>query len=486
MASLLVIDDEPSILHAFRRVFDQPEITVCTASTGREGIELFQRHRPDAVILDVRLPDMSGMDVFQTCRAIDPKVPVILITGHGSAEMAITAMQQGAFDYLFKPLELDEVRQLVDRALKVRRAMSVPALTAEETVDGEDGADLLIGRCPAMLQVYRDIGRVAAQDVTVLIRGESGTGKELVARAIYHHSHRADGPFLAVNCAAIPEGLLESELFGHERGAFTGADHRRIGKVEQCRGGTLFLDEIGDMPPLLQAKLLRFLQEQEFQRVGGNETLKADVRVLAATNRNLEQMVEDGLFRKDLYYRLSVYTITLPPLRERADDINLLVEHMVKRFSRELKTKATLVPADTMNLLRAYSWPGNVRELESVLKQALLTSSGHVLLPEFLPEQLRGQWAAQETFPDLKAFLMDRIRRGCTDLYALTIAAVDRQIISTVLEHTRGNKLQSARLLGITRTTLRKKMRALGLEAGGTTAEQDLDWPDSDHPVDSP
>ncbi|HID23021.1 MAG TPA: sigma-54-dependent Fis family transcriptional regulator, partial [Planctomycetaceae bacterium] len=314
---------------------------------------------------------------------------------------------------------------------------------------------------------YRDIGRVAAQDVTVLIRGESGTGKELVARAIYHHSHRADGPFLAVNCAAIPEGLLESELFGYERGAFTGADRQRIGKVEQCRGGTLFLDEIGDMPPLLQAKLLRFLQEQEFQRVGGNETLKADVRVLAATNRDLEQMVEDGLFRKDLYYRLSVYTITLPPLRERADDINLLVEHMIKKFSREMKTKAVLVPADTMNLLRTYSWPGNVRELESVLKQALLTSSGHVLLPEFLPEQLRGQWAAQETFPDLKAFLTDCIRRGCTDLYALAIAAVDRQIISTVLEHTRGNKLHSARLLGITRTTLRKKCEPWGWKRVG-------------------
>jgi len=464
MPSLLVVDDEPTILHAFQRAFQKSGMQILTASTGSEGIAEFDRTRPDVMLLDVNLPDMSGMDAFQKCHALDPKVPIVFITGHGSTEMAINAMQLGAFDYLFKPLELDEVRALVDRALKISRAMRVRAVTADEVDTDDHPADILIGRCALMMEVYRDIGHVAAQDVTVLIQGESGTGKELVARAIYHHGHRSAGPFLAVNCAAIPETLLESELFGHEKGAFTGAECRRIGKVEQCRGGTLFLDEIGDMTPLLQAKLLRFLQEREFERVGSNESLHADVRVLAATNRDLEQMVSTGEFRKDLYYRLGVFTITLPPLRQRKEDVRLLVEHFLKRFNQELDKRMTLVATDTWKLLGNYEWPGNVRELESVLKQALLSGSGSVLLPDFLPKTLWNGPVQTQDFSELTAFISARIQSGSTDLYAETFSAVERQLIQTVLEHTGHNKLQSAKLLGITRTTLRKKMKAFGLD----------------------
>ena len=268
--------------------------------------------------------------------------------------------------------------------------MRVPAVIPEGGEAKED-ADALLGRCPAMQEVYKAIGRVAPQDVTVLILGESGTGKELVARAIYHYSSRAKGPFLAINCAAIPETLLESELFGHEKGAFTGADRKRIGKFEQCHGGTLFLDEIGDMTPLTQTKILRVLQEQEFERVGGNEPIKADVRVIAATNRDLEKMVAEGTFRGDLYYRLNVFTIKLPPLRERGDDLPLLAEHFVRRFGRELKKDVRGIAPEAMELLRRYPWPGNVRELQSVIKQALLQATGPVLLPEFLPAAVRGQ-----------------------------------------------------------------------------------------------
>ena len=302
-----------------------------------------------------------------------------------TADAAIEAMKQGAYDYLFKPLDLHQLRRVVGEALEVARRMREPAVVAETAPDPDvDGA--IVGSCPAMREVYKAIGRVAAQNVPVLITGESGTGKELVARAIYQHGPRAKAPFLALNCAAIPENLLESELFGHEKGAFTGADRRRIGKFEQCNGGTLFLDEIGDMPLALQAKILRLLQEQTFERVGGNETIRTDVRLIAATHRDLKAWSAEGKFRPDLYYRLGVFTIHLPPLRERGDDLPLLVQHYLRRFSRELGREVREVAPEALERLRSYSWPGNIRELQSVLKQALLQASGTVLLPAFLPE----------------------------------------------------------------------------------------------------
>jgi DNA-binding NtrC family response regulator len=342
----------------------------------------------------------------------------------------------------------------------------VPAVTEDEPV--QEPADVLVGRCAAMQDVYKAIGRVAPQDVTVLIRGETGTGKELVARAIYHYSRRAAAPFLAINCAAIPETLLESELFGHERGAFTGAERKRIGKFEQCSGGTLFLDEIGDMTPLTQAKILRVLQAQQFERVGGNETIQTDVRIIAATNRDLEHLIAADLFRSDLYYRLSVFPIVLPPLRERGDDLPLLVNHFLKQLGPELGKEVQEVAHETLDVLRQYPWPGNVRELQSLLKQALLHATGPVLLPDFLPAALRLPKDSQPSgpdmpFPDWERFLTDRLHAGSTELYAEALTAMERQLLTLVLRHTGGNQLQAAQILGITRNSLRHKLRVLGI-----------------------
>jgi two-component system nitrogen regulation response regulator GlnG len=329
--------------------------------------------------------------------------------------------------------------------------------------------------------VYKAIGRVAAQDVPVLITGESGTGKELVARAVYQHGPRAEAPFLALNCAAIPETLLESELFGHEKGAFTGADRRRIGKFEQCHGGTIFLDEIGDMPLALQAKILRLLQEQAFERVGGNETIRTDVRLIAATHRDLKVWSGEAKFRPDLYYRLGVFTIHLPPLRERGDDLPLLVQHYLRRFSRELGREVRQVAPEALERLRAYSWPGNIRELQSVLKQALLQASGTVLLPTFLPEPLGGATVAAPPLPravepGVETFVISqRVGSDLRDLYAETHRQVDRLLLPRVLDYTRGNLQQAALLLGIARQTLRQKLRNLSLSLRCTVVGEEDD-----------
>src|SRR5437660_533863 len=329
------------------------------------------------------------MEIYQQLRQIDARIPVIFVTLAKSADAAIEAMKHGAYDYLFKPLDLHQLRRVVGEALEVARRMREPAVVAETLPDADvEGA--IIGGCPAMREVYKAIGRVAGQDVPVLITGATGTGKELVARALYQHSTRAKAPFLALNCAAIPDNLLESELFGHEKGAFTGADRKRIGKFEQVSGGTLFLDEVGDMPLALQAKMLRVLQDQSFERVGGNETIRTDVRLIAATHRDLKAWSAGGKFRPDLYYRLGVFTIHLPPLRERGDDLPRLIHHYVRRFNRELGREVQEVAPEALQRLRGYPWPGNIRELQSVLKQALLQASGAVLLPAFLPEPLGG------------------------------------------------------------------------------------------------
>jgi nitrogen regulation protein NR(I) len=481
--SLLVIDDEAPLLHAFRRFFQEPEVRLLTALTAAEGLRLAAEHRPDAVIVDLNLPDLSGLETFRRIRELDARIPVIIMTGHGTSQTAIEAMKQGAYDYVIKPRGLAELRELVAGAFQVSRAMRVPAVTAEEAAPAE--ADVIIGRSPQMQEVYKAIGRVAPQDVTVLITGESGTGKELVARALYQHSRRAGGPFLAINCAAIPEALLESELFGHEKGAFTGADRQRIGKFEQCSGGTLFLDEVGDMSPLTQVKLLRVLQGQAFERVGGSEPIRADVRLIAATNRDLEKMVAEGQFRGDLYYRLSVFGVHLPPLRERADDLPLLVEHFLKRFSRELDKEATRAHPEALDLLRRHNWPGNLRELQSVLKQALLRARGPVLLPDFLPVALlkggeKSAGPAPSAYPGLDVFLQERLAAGSTNLYSEVTDMVDRHLLSRVLAHTGGNQLRAARILGVTRGTLRTKLRALGLLADRAAwSETDQGQPDS-------
>ena len=466
MPKLLVVDDEPSILHFFRRAFTGPDVALLTAASAAEGLAAVERDRPDVVVLDIDLAGESGLDLFRRVHRVDPKIPVVFITGHGTADTAIEAMQLGAYEYLLKPLELDHLTELIGRAFEISRLMRVPA-TIPEAGAVEGAADAMIGRCPAMQAVYKAVGRVAPQDVTVLVLGESGTGKELVARAVYHYSRRANGPFLAINCAAIPENLLESELFGHEKGAFTGADRKRIGKFEQCNGGTIFLDEIGDMTPLTQTKILRVLQGQEFERVGGNEPIKADVRVVAATNRELEKMVAEGTFRADLYYRLNVYTIRLPALRDRGDDLPLLVEHFVRRYARELAKEARGVSPEAMEVLRRYPWPGNVRELQSVVKQTLLQMTGPIVLPEFLPAAVRrrenGTAESAFDYGGLTAYVEDQLQAGTTRLYADYQALTDRHLLTLVLRHAGGNLSRAALTLGITRATLRSKLAALGI-----------------------
>ena len=479
MAQLLLIDDDQAVIpEQVREAF--PHYRVEVAGTGALGLERLRSQPPDVILLDLRLPDQSGLDVYQQIRQIDARIPVIFITLAKSADAAIEAMKQGAYDYLFKPLDLNQLRRVVGEALDVARRMRVPAVLAEAAPDA-DVEGVIIGSCPVMREVYKAIGRVAGQDVPVLITGESGTGKELVARAIYQHGPRAKAPFLALNCAAIPENLVESELFGHEKGAFTGADRRRIGKFEQVNGGTLFLDEIGDMALGLQGKMLRLLQEQSFERVGGTETIRTDVRLIAATHRDLKAWSEEGKFRPDLYYRLSVITIHLPPLRERGDDLPLLMRYYLRRLSTELGREVQDVAPEVLEQLRSYSWPGNIRELQSVLKRALLRARGTVLLPAFLPDLPGGTENSTGAAPmspdhDLQAFIRQRLGPDAQDVYAVVHRQVDRLLLPLVLEFTRGNQNQAARLLGVARQTLRQKLRDLGLHVthGVEAAEGEL------------
>ncbi len=474
MPTLLVIDDEPVILHAFERAFANQGITLLTAETAAQGEELFKSGKPDAVVLDLKLPDKSGLECFKVLKEIDARVPVIFITGHGTVETAIEATKLGAYDYLFKPLELDELQDLVNRAFHLSHMARVhPALpgtkgagTAEAGTTEEPESDAIIGRCPAMKDVYTAVGRVADQDITVLILGESGTGKELIAQAVYHHSSRANKPFQTINCAAIPESLLESELFGHERGAFTGAERQRIGKFEQANHGTLFLDEVGDMSPITQAKFLRVLQNQSFERVGGNHSIQVDVRVIAATNQNLKQLVADGLFRADLYFRLSVVTIELPPLRERGKDIELLTEFFIKKYSNKLGKSIEKISPEAIEKLADYNWLGNVRELESVIKQSLLKSRGSILLPEFIPNLVTEDADSKLVFSGnigLSEYVTEQIQTGTNDLYSDVISKAEKELILLVLTHTHGNQLQAAKILGISRVTLRSKIRSLNI-----------------------
>ncbi len=482
MAHLLVIDDDPVLIpEQVRQAFPSPSYRVVVANTGAGGLAHVRADPPDVTLLDLRLPDQSGLEVYQEIRRIDARIPVIFVTMAKTADTAIEAMKQGAYDYLFKPLDLHKLRRVVGEAVEVARRMREPAVLADTATDPDvDGA--IVGSCPAMREVYKDIGRVAAQDVPVLITGESGTGKELVARAIYQHGPRAKASFLALNCAAIPEQLLESELFGHEKGAFTGADRRRIGKFEQCHGGTLFLDEIGDMPLALQAKILRLLQEQSFERVGGNETVRTDVRLIAATHRDLTAWSAEGKFRPDLYYRLSVFTIHLPPLRERGDDLPMLVQHYLRRFSRELGREVREVAPEALERLRNYPWPGNIRELQSVLKQALLQANGTVLLPAFLRELSGGPSESGPVTPPgadlgLEVFIRHHLGPDAQDLYADTHRHLDRLLLPRVLEYTSGNQHQAARLLGIARQTLRQKLRDLGLHVTHSVDANNDDQP---------
>ncbi len=470
---LLVVDDDPLILRCMQLCLPEPDYNVLTAGTAEAGLRLFQEQQVDAVLCDIQLPDRCGLAAAADMRELDPRTPVILITGHGTAETAITAMSNGAFDYVTKPFEPDEILPLIESALETSRMAKQPALLPSDTIahsNATNNVDRVLGNCDAMVEVFRSIGRVASRDVAVLILGETGTGKEVVARAIYQHSKRYPQIFHAINCAAIPENLLESELFGHEKGAFTGADQRRVGKFEICNKGTLFLDEIGDMSPVMQTKLLRVLQEKQFERVGGSKTIESDVRIIAATNRSLESAIADGTFRSDLFYRLNEYTIELPPLRKRGSDIQIMVEHFFHLFSRRLEKEFVSIAPETMKRLCAHHWPGNVRELQGVIKQTLLKASGPVIVPAFLPAFL--QDGVEETKPFEKpcawegGFLaeVDRLIDSGSHLINDEIAdRIDWLLFSRVLDATGGNLSEASSRLGISRPTLRNRLKQLNM-----------------------
>jgi DNA-binding NtrC family response regulator len=464
MARLLVIDDEPNVLYSIKKRLQSLKLEIATARTGRQGIELTREFRPDAVILDVRLTDMSGMDVFDRIREIDARLPVLIITAYAATDTAIEAMKRGAFEYLLKPVDFNQLREVVQRALELSRFRHVPAVFGDQ--DPAPDAEQIVGRSPAMHAVYKAIGRVAPRDVPVLIVGESGTGKELVARALFHHSSRTALPFLALNCAAIPETLLESSLFGHERGSFTGADRRQVGKFEQAHGGTLFLDEIADMSLAAQAKVLRLLQEQRFERVGGAETIQTDVRLIAATNKDLDAEVAVGRFRQDLLYRLNVFTIHVPPLRERRDDIPLLIDHYLPHFNSSLRRSIHSIADDAQQCLLAYDWPGNVRQLQSVLKYAMVQAPGDLLTLDCLPENLRSSTSARPALAEvcmagLAEFTDGLLRAGELEIYKRVCLEMDRVVLDAVLRHVKGNQVKASELLGISRTTLRAKLGLL-------------------------
>jgi two-component system nitrogen regulation response regulator GlnG len=480
---VLVIDDDRSIQRLVSGALQDTDWEIFSAVTQEEALAHLRNSPPDAVLLDLLLPEVHGIDLFRKIRDFDARLPVVFITAHGDSDSAIEAIKGGAYDYLTKPLSVDTVRNCLDRAWQMRRLMTTPVevpTLSEVSVD----SDAIVGRSSQMLEVYKAIGRVAEQDVAVLVLGESGTGKELIARAIYQHSRRAKGPFLAVNCGAIHETLLESELFGHEKGSFTGADQRRIGKFEHCSGGSIFLDEVGDMSPVVQVKLLRVLQQQQFERVGGNTTITVDTRVIAATNRDLDEQVASGQFREDLLYRLNGFTIRIPPLREREGDVPLLVEHAIARYAPSMGKSVVGISSSAMDILEAYHWPGNVRELHSIVRQAILQTTGPIIMPEFLPAEVTGLRSTRsgeyrdkgaDEGADFTRFVRQRLEAGSTSLYAEGIERLERQLLPAVLEHTNGNQSVAARILGITRGSLRNKLRALGITVSQVVSTADED-----------
>jgi two-component system, NtrC family, nitrogen regulation response regulator GlnG len=468
MARVLVADDEESICVVISTALTQSGHEVETVGTGGDAIAALIGGDFDVAILDVRLPDMSGLDVLARIREVNPSATIIVITAQNTMSNAIEAMKRGAFNYLTKPFDLDEVRALVARASEMHELTRTVGRIRTEVGERYEPGVTLVGTSTAMQEIFKTIGRVAKSDATVLIRGESGTGKELIARAIHSHSSRWSGPFVALNCSAIPRDLLESELFGHERGAFTGASERRLGRFETAAGGTLFLDEIGDMPVELQVKLLRVLQEREFSRVGSTQGLKANVRIIAATNQNLEIAVREGRFREDLFFRLNVVPIVVPPLRERRGDIPELIRHFLAKINLEMGTDITGIAPEAEELLVRHPWPGNVRELENCLLRAAVLAPGRTLTAVDLslseatpPPPLSGSLA--ETLQLAVAALVDDPNRPATDLHAAVIAAVERPLIQKVLEITGGNQLRAADLLGINRNTLRKKITMLDI-----------------------
>jgi nitrogen regulation protein NR(I) len=467
VGAILIVDDDPQLRQSFEKLLLEEGHGVRTAPSGEVALAMIQAGMPDLVIMDVRLPGMTGLETFVAIRRIEPKLPVIIMTAFGTTETAIEATKMGAFDYVLKPFEIPDMLALIQQALEAGRFMRS---RVELNVGPERAtAEALIGRSRAMQEVYKSIGRVAPTDATVLIRGESGTGKELVARALYQHSLRAERPFLIINCVAIPETLLESELFGYEKGAFTGAVNRRVGKIEQANGGTVFLDEIGDMPFSIQSKILRLLQEKSIERLGGREPIPVDVRVIAATNRDLERALSDGRFREDLYYRLKVVTIWLPPLRERAGDIPLLANYFLARFAAEMDIGNPGIAEEAVGVLGSHAWPGNVRELANTLQKALIFSRGCPCSAEDVAQAITGEKGArglseEDAGQAIRTWVRGAIASGPGE--GLFESLADRfasVLIGEALNLTGGNRTRAAKILGLSRPTLQSKIEKYGL-----------------------
>ena len=468
-ARILVADDEASIRFVLRESLEAEGHEVDEVEDGDRALELLTSGSYDLAFLDIRMPGLSGLELLESLRTLGSETAAVIITAENTMENAVEAMKRGALDYLVKPFSIAEVAALAEKTLSTRALQrEVRHLRREVGRKQVPGGERLVGKSAALLDVFKIVGKVAGRNVSVLITGESGTGKELVARAIHQASARADRPFVAVNSAAIPRELLESELFGHERGAFTGAVEARLGRFREAHGGTIFLDEIGDMPPELQAKLLRVVQSGELVSVGGRKPEMVDVRILAATHRDLDVAMREGSFREDLLYRLRVVPIHLPPLRERRDDIPILAEHFVTRYASELVGGQRFLAQETIQLLGQYDWPGNVRELENAIKRALVLSSGEVLSGEdfsFLSDGARDE-SEGPTFEEL---LLEEIDAALDspesgDLYRGLLERVERPLLEVVLARTEGNQIRAAAILGINRNTLRKKINDLSIE----------------------
>jgi DNA-binding NtrC family response regulator len=472
MQTILIVDDDKSIRYSLKRMLEE-SYSILTAQDGDEALLRVRERVPDLIIMDIKMPGRNGIDVLKEIKSTDPKCLVIIMTAFGTTETAIEAMKYGAFDYILKPFPIPRMRALIGKALSLRNLMKqeVGYLPVDS---GDEREERIIGSSSKMQEIYKMIGQVAPSDVTVLLRGESGTGKELMARAIYHHSLRSDQAFLPVNCAAIPDTLLESELFGNEKGAFTGAVSRRIGKLEQCHRGTIFLDEIGDMSLATQAKLLRVLQGRTFERLGGTETIRVDIRFIIATNKDLENAISAGKFREDLYYRLNVVSFKIPPLRERREDIPELVSYFLKRFSREIKKRTVGIHPAAMEKITSYGWPGNVRQLENVLKRAVVLCQGEWILEDQLllekPWEKREGDLGKRPVEDLLDILFDEIS---TQEESDMISVLEKGLILRALQKTKGNQVQAAQLLGINRSTLRGKMERYRIKKDVTVTEKE-------------
>ena len=488
--TILVIDDDAEIRYSLTRVLSSRKYQVTEAGSGEQGIALVKKELPDLIFLDIRMGGMSGIETLQHIRSVNAKQLVVLMTAFGTAQTAIEAMKYGAFDYIMKPFDPQKVLALAENALKAHADLRA-VRDYKPTINSEDYKEGIVGSSPVMQEVFKIIGQVTASDVTVMITGESGTGKELVARSIWKHSHRAGKPFIAVNCAAIPDNLIESELFGHEKGSFTGATGQRFGKFELCDGGTIFLDEIGDMALATQTKILRVLQAGEIQRVGGTETIKVDVRIIAATNKDLEEMVKAKTFREDLYYRLNVVRIRMPPLRERPEDIPQIVDFCLQNLVKQKKTRVTKVSPEAMAVLARHKWPGNVRELENVIYRAAVIAQGDALLVKDLPAEIRAgeglayagtsnpPFATEGTpapavapappepaapaFPDVGTAL-DFVFTELSGGDELLMKRLEREMTSRVLKAEGADLAKAAKRLGITKAVLQKRLNEIGAQ----------------------